>query len=137
MTNTQASLSAMSSKMAKELSFTVQKTHAIDDRQARMAILIEPVYQSRISEEALESAVAKQYPNVRYQKNSIHRMSNTDKRLFGIYVVRNDRTMSMENAAELASAEKMTKINDTVYQDANDDILDNYLVLLMFIVVAL
>lgn len=117
--NLQASLNKLASNKNRELAMTVQKVHAIDDATARLAIQIPSVYKARISEDALEVAIAKQFPKVRYLKNSIHYMKND---IYGVFVARNDRTMSLDVAAEMASANQMTKINDTVYQDENDDI---------------
>ena len=106
----------------KELAFDVQRIHSLDNRLARLAIKVSPVYQKMLSEDALEVAVAKMFPNVRYLKNSLHRAGEVASNIFGIFVARNDRTMSIEQAAEIASTGSMTKVNDTVYQDENDAI---------------
>jgi len=119
MNSTNASISKLRENKSKELAFAIQKTHTIDDSQARIAIRVEPIHQNRLTEDNLEIAIAKQFPKVRYQKNSLHKMGPN---MFGVFVARNDRTMSLEHAQELASSNEMVKINDTVYQDVNDDI---------------
>ena len=117
--NLDASLKKLVTNKNKELAFSVQKVHAIDDASARIAIHIPQVHQKNISEDSLEVAIAKHFPKVRYLKNSVHRIKDD---IYGVFVARNDRTMSMDIAAAEVASAKMTKINDTVYHDENDEI---------------
>jgi hypothetical protein len=120
--NITADLVNKSRERKKELAFTVQKTHAIDDNSARMAILVETPFKDRVTEEALAVAINKQYPSVRYLPNSVHRMSATDPRMLGVFVARNNRTMSLDVAKEMAADTNstMSMVNDTVFQDEGD-----------------
>lgn len=121
--NTHNVIAKQQERAASELAFNVQRVHAIDNESARIAILIEEPFRSRINEENLSVAIASAYDNVRYLPNSIHRMSTTDNRLYGIYVAKNIRSMSLSHAKEKASAgEGFSQINDTVFQDENDTI---------------
>lgn len=100
------------------ISLERQKIHAIDDDVARVSVVIESAFHKYINEEALENAVEKAFAGARYLPNSVHRLSSSNRSLFGIFVSRKKQTMPLETAA----AEGLTAINDTVYQDANDAI---------------
>ena len=118
-----SAINSLKEKRTRELAFTTQKTNDIDGNRARISILVEPTYFDRLNEENLSIAVAKAFPGVRYLPNSLHVLSDKDKRIKGIFVERNTRTMSLQDAKEIAAAgDGMVAINDTVFQDANDTI---------------
>lgn len=96
----------------------LQKVHALNDDVARISVVIESAFHKYIDEANLEAAVEKAFTGARYLSKSLHRLSTTDRNLFGVFVARKTPTM----AVEVASAEGLTAINDTVFQDANDAI---------------
>lgn len=100
------------------INLQLQKTHVIDAETARASVLIESVFHKHINEENLASAVEKAFPHTRYLANSIHRLSEKNRNLFGIYLGKQRKIMDLEQA----SAEGLVAINDTVYQDTNDAI---------------
>lgn len=117
---------ALHSKMAEinrsnkaEIAFEVQKLHSIDNQYSKVLISVPAVYHNRLTETAMNQAVSVKLGNsVRYLPSSLHRATRSDNTLFNIYVSRNNRSMSMEQA----SAEGFVQVSDTVFQDANDDI---------------
>ena len=100
------------------LNLQVQKVHTLDAETARVSVLIDNVFHKYINEDALSMAVEKAFAGTRYLANSIHRISTANRNLFGIYVGKQRKTMAIEQA----SAEGLTPINDTVFQDKNDNI---------------
>lgn len=105
----------------KTFPVSIQKMNMIDTATSRVLLKIEPVFHSKINEDSLSKSIA-EAAGVRYLPNSIHRASEADRTLFGVFVAKNNETMSMNDAKEMASAGTMTQISDTVYQDENDNI---------------
>lgn len=97
----------------------LQKTHVIDAETARASVLIEGVFHKHLNEDTIAAAVEKAFPNTRYLANSIHRLSTSNNNLFGVYLGKQRKTMTLEQAS---ADDSMVAINDTVYQDANDAI---------------
>lgn len=101
-----------------EIAFDVQKVAMLDDRRARMLIRVPTAHQKHLSDETLTLAVASQYEGVRVLPGSLYREHDASKELFGVFVARNQPSMSMEQA----SAAGFTAISDTVFQDADDNV---------------
>lgn len=111
-------IDSMVSARKSEIAMDLQKVNHIDEKHARVLVSINPVFHNRLTDENMAVAVASKLNGVRYLPGSVHRMSGRDKSLLGIFVSKNNQTMSMEQA----SASGMSQVSDTVFQDANDDI---------------
>lgn len=116
--NLRNKINSMAASRKSEIAMEIQKTQPIDNHNSRVLLSINSIFHNRLSEENLAVAIASKMPGVRYLPNSIHRSSERDRSLLGVFVSKNRRTMSVEQA----SAEGFTQVSDTVFQDTNDDI---------------
>lgn len=112
----------MNERRAKRRAFPVslQKMNMIDNTMSRVVLKVETAFHSIMSEETAAASIATL--GVRYMPNSLHRVSEKDNTLFGAFVAKNNETMSMTDAKEMASAGNMVQVSDTVFQDSNDHI---------------
>jgi hypothetical protein len=99
------------------LPINIQKSHVIDMETASILVHIPGVYNSRINEDSIASAIEKATEGVRYCSNSLHKATKTGD-LYRLFVKKQRSVISMEEA----NAAGFTQVNDTVFQDEHDNI---------------
>lgn len=115
--NLNSAISRLSQKV-NAISINYQKSQMIDSRHSRVLAQIPVSQQSRMSDANMEVAVATELNGLLYMKGSVHRVSQKDPSLMSFFVYNPQKTVDMEQA----SANGLTQVSDTVFQDANDDV---------------
>lgn len=111
-------INSMATSRKTEIAMNFQKSVDLDANTSRVLLSINPLFHDRLTDENMAVAVASDLNGVRYLPGSVHRASERDPSLLSIFVAKNRRTMSIEQA----SADGFTQVSDTVFQDANDEI---------------
>jgi hypothetical protein len=116
-----ANLRGAIARIAKDkdaISMSFQKAQKIDSRHSRVLVQVPTAQHARLSNENMAVAVASELNGLTYLNDSVHRASNDDATLLGLFVVNPQKSIAMEQA----SANGLSQVSDTVYQDANDDV---------------
>jgi len=100
------------------ISMNFQKAQKIDARHSRVLVQIPVAHQNRLTNENMAVAVASELNGLTYLNDSVHKASETDPTLVGLFVSNPIKSLAMEQA----SANGLHQVSDTVYQDSNDDV---------------